>query len=177
MSKNKKALKIILTFVIIGVFLFMVPFLFSYGSILKEALFDRPSRPRVEYGEFPFELVYEYNGQQYTVTETIVCDYEGISFALDGGNSRGWNCYITNNEEYGRYYLERGRYESLYIQVPLEADYYMGDPECNEDVADPYIYFIDEDTGTTYYEQDLSDVVGAKIISWKPSSPLENNIK
>ena len=55
MSKNKKALKIILTFVIIGVFLFMVPFLFSYGSILKEALFDRPSRPRVEYGEFPFE--------------------------------------------------------------------------------------------------------------------------
>lgn len=53
----------------------------------------------------------------------------------------------------------------------------MGDPECNEDVADPYIYFIDEDTGTTYYEQDLSDVVGAKIISWKPSSPLENNIK
>ena len=61
--------------------------------------------------------------------------------------------------------------------MPLEADYYMGDPECNEDVADPYIYFIDEDTGTTYYEQDLSDVVGAKIISWKPSSPLENNIK
>ena len=29
----------------------------------------------------------------------------------------------------------------------------------------------------TYYEQDLSDGVGAKIISWKPSSPLENNIK
>ena len=46
MSKNKKALKSILTFVIIGVFLFMVPFLFSYGSILKEALFEYQGRDR-----------------------------------------------------------------------------------------------------------------------------------
>ena len=97
-----------------------------------------------------------------------------IKFVIRNSHFDLYYLYSSTN---GRYYLERGRYESLYIQVPLEADYYMGDPECNEDVADPYIYFIDEDTGTTYYEQDLSDVVGAKIISWKPSSPLENNIK
>ena len=116
-------------------------------------------------------------GEQITIKDIIVCDYEGISFALDGGNSRDWNCYITNNEEYGRYYLERDRYESLYIQVPLEADYYMGDPDADPEFAMPYIYYPDDRTGTMYYEQDLMDVVGAKIISWKPSEPLQNNMK
>ena len=33
------------------------------------------------------------------------------------------------------------------------------------------------DSNVLSENEDLSDVVGAKIISWKPSSPLENNIK
>ena len=91
MFKKKKRLAIILSILLIGAFVVIAPFLFFYGSILKEALFDRPSKPQITYGEFPFELVYEYNNQQYIVTETIVCDYEGISFSIDGGNSRDWN--------------------------------------------------------------------------------------
>lgn len=147
------------------------------GGILGEFLFDRPGKPEVKHGEFPFELVYEYKGQQFTVNEAIVCDYEGISFALEGGNSRDWNCYITNNDDYGRYYLDEANYPTLYVQVPLDAEYYMGSPDASVEFAAPYIFFIDESTGTTYYEQDLMDVVGAKIISWELSSPLEGNIK
>lgn len=147
------------------------------GGIFGELLFDRPGKPKMKHGEFPFELVYEYNGQQFTVNETIVCDYEGISFSLDGGNSRDWNCYVTNNDQYGRYYLDEANHPTLYVQVPLDAEYYMGDPTADVEFAAPYIFFIDNSTGTTYYEQDLMDVVGAKIISWKLSSPLAGNIQ
>ena len=53
----------------------------------------------------------------------------------------------------------------------------MGNPDANEEFAQPYLFFIDESTGTTYYEQDLMEQVGARIISWKPSGVLEGNIK
>ena len=65
----------------------------------------------------------------------------------------------------------------LYIQIPLEADYYMGYPNVNSEIAKPYIYYIDDSTGTVYYEQDLSNVVGAKIVSWNPSEPIQNTFK
>ena len=175
--KKKKIIIILLIVVLVLCLLVIVPFLVLFGSIIGEAIFDRPGKPKVKHGEFPFELVYEYENQEYTINETIVCDYEGISFSLDGGNSREWNCYVTNNDRYGQYYLDEDKYNTLYIQVPLEADYYMGDPDSNPEFAVPYIFYIDESTGTTYYEQDLMDVVGAKIISFSPSEPLENNIK
>ena len=96
---------------------------------------------------------------------------------MDGGNSRDWNCYITSNEESGRYYLDEEKYPTLYVQVPLYAEYYMGAPDADIEFATPYLFLVDDATGTTYYEQDLMDVVGARIISWEPSSPLEGNIK
>ena len=44
---------------------------------------DVPSKPKVKTGEFPFELVYEYKGEQVTITDTIVCEYAGYSFSLE----------------------------------------------------------------------------------------------
>ena len=177
MTKKKKFIVGLVSVIFIGLIIVLAPILMFGGSILGEMLFDRPSKPKVTQAEFPFELVYEYNNEQFTVKETIVCEYEGVSFALEGGNSREWNCYITNNEEYGRYYLDTEKYPNLYVQVPLDADYYMGDPECDPNLALPFIHFIDESTGTNYYENEKVDVVGAKIISWKPTAPLEGNIK
>ena len=172
--------KILVGILLVVVLLFGLATAFLWyitGGLLDDFLFDRPGKPKIKHGEFPFELVYEYNGQQFTVNETIVCDYEGISFSLEGGNSRDWNCYITNNDEFGRYYLDEANYPTLYVQVPLNAEYYMGAPNANIEFATPYLFLIDDSTGTTYYEEDLMDVVGAKIISWELSSPLEGNIK
>ena len=165
-------LALLLVIVLAAAFLWYIS-----GGILGEMLFDRPGKPKAKHGEFPFELVYEYNGQLFTVNETIVCDYEGTSFSLEGGNSRDWNCYITNNDRWGRYYPDEAKHPTLYVQVPLDAEYYMGSPDAHEEFATPYLFLIDDSTGTTYYEQDLSDVVGAKIIRWEVSAPLEGNIQ
>ena len=147
------------------------------GGILGEIFFNRPNKPIIEHEKFPFEITYEYNNKQFAIKDTIVCDYEGISFSIDGGNKRQWNCYITNNDNYGRYYLDKEKYPTLYIQIPLEAEYYMGASDFDKEFAIPYIHFIDDRTGTTYYEQDLTNVVNAKIISCKLSEPLRDNFK
>ena len=53
----------------------------------------------------------------------------------------------------------------------------MGDPDFNSELTLPYIHFIDDSTGTMYYEQESVDVVSAKIINWDVANPLKNNIK
>lgn len=173
----KKILKILAGILLALLLVIVIVLCIAFGPILGELFFNRPSKPQEKHGEFAFELIYEYNGEQFTVNETIVCDYEGISFSLEGGNSRDWNCYITNNEDFGRYYPDEQKHPSLYVQVPLNAEYYMGSPDASVEFATPYLFFIDDSTGTTYYEQDLTEVVGAKIIHWEVAAPLENNIK
>lgn len=175
-EKNKKFLTIVITLIVIGVLVFVAPILYFFGDIFVEMVFDKPSKPTITHGEFPFELIYEYNGKEITIRDIIICDYNGVSFALDGGNHRDWTCVIKNNNNYGRYIIDRD-IENLYIQIPLEADYYMGAPNANSEIAKPYIYYIDDSTGTVYYEQDLSNVVGAKIVSWNPSEPIQNTFK
>ena len=176
MNKKKKLVPILVS-VLVVLGLVLVGLNFLTGGILGEMLFDRPSKPVVKNAEFPFELVYEYNGQQYTVKESIICEYEGIEFTLDGGNHREWNCYVTNNEDYGRYLLDPEKSLTFFVQVPLEAEYYMGAPNFNEELAMPYIHYIDDATGTMYYEQDLMDEVGARIVRWTVAAPLTDNIK
>ena len=138
---------------------------------------DVPSKPNVKHGEFPFELVYEYKGEQYTIKDTIVCDYKGYSWSLEGGNSRDWECELSKDNEYGQYIIETINGRELYIEVPTAPDYYMGDKECSKDDVHPLIMFVDETTGTNYQEKDKIDAVDIKIIEWKPSKPLKGNIK
>lgn len=175
-DKKKKIITIIISLIVIGVLVVVAPLLYFFGGIFVEMIFNKPSKPTIIHGEFPFELVYEYNGEKITISDTIICDYKGSSFALDGGNHRDWTCVVKNNNDYGRYIIDEN-ISDLYIQIPLEADYYMGAPDINSEIAKPYIYYTDDSTGTVYYEQDLSNVVGAKIVSWNPSEPIHNAFK
>lgn len=167
-------LSIIFTgFIVISV----LPFIYFIITVLHSMFIDLPAKPKIKHGEFPFELVYEYKGEQITITDTIVCDYEGYSWSLDGGNSRDWTCEFANDDEYGHYYIDKENEPNLFIVVPDAADYYMGDKDFDKELAEPYIRYDDENTGTYYEEKDKIDVVDIKIIEWNTSEPLKNNIK
>ena len=176
-SLVKKIIIIIIILIVGFIVICALPFLYFVGVMLYSMFIDIPSKPKVKHGEFPFELVYEYKGEQHTIKDTIVCDYEGTSWSLDGGNSRDWNCEFSKDEEYGQYYIDIENEPSLYIEVPEAADYYMGDKNYNAEDAQPLIMYQDEATSTNYMEPDKVDVVGIKIIEWKPSKPLQGNIK
>jgi hypothetical protein len=178
---KKKLVKIVIkiALLLVGGFIFIsiLPFLGFIAIVLYSRFIDVPAKPKVKHGEFPFELVYEYKGEQITIKDTIVCNYDGYSWSLDGGNSRDWTCDLKNDNEYGQYYIDKENEPDLYIEVPEAPDYYMGDKEFSKENAHPLIMYIDEATGTYYQEKDKVDVVDIKIISWKPSQPLKNNIK
>jgi hypothetical protein len=176
-SLTKKVLKIALILIIVFVIICVLPFLYFILVVLYSVFIDVPSKPKIKHGEFPFELVYEYKGKQHTIKDTIVCDYEGYSWSLDGGNSRDWNCEFSKDDEYGQYYIDKENLPDLYIEVPEAPDYYMGDKQFDKEYAHPLIMYGDESTGTNYQEKDKIDVVDIKIIEWKPSKPLEGNIK
>ena len=177
-KKIIKKILIILAILFIGfIIICLLPFLYFVGVILYSMFIDVPSKPEVKHGEFPFELVYEYKGEQITIKDTIVCDYEGNSWSLDGGSSRDWTCEFGKDDEYGQYYIDKENVPGLYIEVPEAADYYMGDKEVSSEDTHPLIMYIDESTGTFYQEKDKVDVVDIKISEWKPSEPLEGNIK
>ena len=178
---KKKLVKIVIkiALLLVGWFIFIsiLPFLGFIAIVLYSMFIDVPAKPKVKHGEFPFELIYEYKGEQITIKDTIVCDYDGYSWSLEGGNSRDWTCDLKNDNEYGQYYIDKENEPDLYIEVPEAPDYYMGDKEFSKEEAHPLIVYIDESTGTYYQEKDKVDVVDIKIIEWKPSKPLEGNIK
>lgn len=180
-DKKKKIIKILVISAIVLVAGFILicalPFLWFIAVVLYNMFIDIPSKPKVKEGEFPFELVYEYKGEIVTITDTIVCEYDGYSFSLEGGNSRDWRCEFKNNEDYGLYYVDIENEPDLYIKVPEAPDYYMGDKDYTEEDAAPYIIYIDEETGTYYEEREKIDVVDIEIKEWNPSQPLKDNIK
>ena len=168
----KKIIKILVILFIGFIVISLLPFLYFICIVLYSLFIDVPSKPK-----FPFELVYEYKGEQVTIRDTLICDFDGYSWSLEGGNSRDWTCEFGNDYEYGQYIIDRVNGQDLYIDVPYAADYYMGDKEFSKEDTHPLILYIDDSTGTFYQETDKIDVVDIKIIEWKPSEPLKNNIK
>ena len=176
-SLIKKIIKIIIILIVGFIIICALPFIYFVLVVLYSMFIDVPSKPKVKHGEFPFELVYEYKGEQIIIKDTIICDYDGYSWSLEGGNSRDWICDFQNDDEYGQYYVDKENKPSLYIEVPEAPDYYMGDKEFDKEYSKPVIRYIDESTGTNYEQKDEIEVVDIKIIKWKSSKPLKNNIK
>ena len=176
-NKSKKIKKAIIIIVLVVLLLILLIPTILLWPIIQEILFNSPKTPKIKHGEFDFELVYEYQGKENKIEDTIICDYEGKSFILDGGNKRDWNCTFKSSNEYGHYYIDQENVQGLYIVVPTSPEYYMGSNEADEEMAKPYIHYIDEATGTNYEEREKIDVVGVKIISWKADEPLNNKFK
>ena len=194
-EKKKKVLKIVISLIVIGVLIFVAPILYFFGDIFIEMIFVKPSEPIIKYGEFPFEIKYEYKGESGIIKDTIICEYEGISFALDGGNTRDWKCSFKNNNENGEYYIDKENNPNLYIYVPIDAEYFMGAPDSNIENARPYVYYDvyeenqteeivlveDEDDPTEEIvlveNEDPREKTDIRIIEWNPSEPLKNNFK
>ena len=135
MEKKKTKNKIIIVLIIIAVIVISIPilmgvlpFLGFVGVVLWEMLFNVPSTPEITYAEFPFEIVYEYNGEIKTIEDVFICEYEGYSFTLDGGNSRDWKISYKNNDNYGSYYIDEEKYPNAYIETAFEVGYYMSEP-------------------------------------------------
>ena len=63
-------------------------------------MYSNPPLPEIKYGEFPFRLEYEINGQRVVVEDTIVCEFDGIGWnGTMGEKYRKWKTYLASGRE------------------------------------------------------------------------------
>ncbi len=92
-----KVLAITLVSIFGGIFCFVsLPWvLLGLGITLS----PNPPIPQITHGEFPFHLVYEVDGKQYTIDDTIICDYARISMNEARGKYIIWEECLANGNE------------------------------------------------------------------------------
>ena len=141
-------------------------------------------RPKIKSGEFNFSVTYEYKGETKTVSGVYVCEYDGLSWALDGGYHRSWSGYIKGGEIDDFVDIDvTDAGDKIILVLNLRADYFMDD--YNVDLYDgypePYIRIDEytEDGGfrTIYDADDVEEICGAKIISYQYDEPVKNTFK
>ncbi len=86
-----------------------------------------PPVPEINYGEFPFTLTYEINGEQITVQDVYICELDYCGYDINIGPHRTWKKYVKST---GLENILITEDEERKIFCELGDDwYYMGDFE------------------------------------------------
>jgi len=98
------------------------------------SFYRNPPKPEHKYGEFPFSLTYEINGELKEVKDTLVIEYEGIDWNEGLGKYNLWNTYYksskTSDEDLELFNDYVDGIGSVIISYKLgSCEYYMGLPE------------------------------------------------
>ncbi|MBP1903456.1 hypothetical protein J2Z32_000068 [Paenibacillus turicensis] len=95
--------------------------LIGLGGLLE----DDPPVPEITYAEFPVRLEYEVNGQKKVVTDTVICEYDGVGWNEGQGKHRKWKRRLASGHE--RIFLEKIDESTGIYYAPRTAEYYMND--------------------------------------------------
>ena len=155
--------------------------LISLSLLLSLMACEHVPEPRITKSEFPFEIVYELDGETVTVNDIFVCEYDGTSWNENTGRQRQWRGYVKSTGKDHVVLLEDG---NLKFACKLgSAAYYMGDPAWeNAEKFTPSIYYVRTyesggvSSGTAGIEAMLEEYK-LKLVSWKLSDPIENTFE
>ena len=80
---------------IIGIISIVLVFfaILSLPWLLFEVLAPNPPAPEVTYGEFPFSLVYEIDGERVEIKDTLVIEHKGVDYNEGMGKYNKWKTY------------------------------------------------------------------------------------
>lgn len=85
-------------------------------------------KPTVTSGEFPIKVTCEFNGETYTVEDTILCEFDGFEVRGEAGKYRKWKSDLKSGTE--RLVLARIENGDVTDEIDVWygfAAYYMGD--------------------------------------------------
>ncbi len=159
----------------------LVALLLSVFVTLSVASCSRVASPTIKEAEFPFEIVYEIDGETVTVSDVYVCEFDGFAWNENVGRYRQWKGYVKTTGKDHLVLLEDG---DLKLACNLgSAAYYMGDPSmAGAEKFTPEIYYVRTfesggvSSGFTGVDS-LLEQYKLKLISWKLSDPIENSFK
>ena len=135
-----------------------------------------------QYGEFPFKLVYEANGERIEIDDVLVIEYLGQDWNEGTGTYNKWNTFHkkgtkTKNCTTVDLY-ERGEIDGVTITFFLgSCEYYMGLDETIGSIYKLYkinpgdIVISSHKEFRVISDEELYDDFGIKIIEKSVSSP------
>lgn len=134
--------------------------------------------PQITNAEFPFEIVYEVDGEVITLKDSFVCEFDGFGWNEAQGRHRQWKGYVKSS---GKDYVLLLQDGNLQFAVKVgSAAYYMGDPTMDDvEAFTPSIYYIRTfesggvSSGVAGIES-LLEEYKIKLISWTLSKPINN---
>lgn len=188
---------IVCIFVSIAVYL-ILPWagLYLYGRFKTE----EPEKPQITEESFPFTLVYEWNGKEIVIEDTMICKYTGSDWYMkDNRKSRTWGMELKSGDDSivlwegenaqkekqriiagvePEYYMDDVNDDEEYEQVGREDNFFPGMTE--EEYRNSYLLLqtIDSDGGIdeeTVGKEELLSQYGIKILSWKCRQPIRND--
>lgn len=162
--------------VIVIVAYIALPWLFIFVGIWLE---PNPPRPEIRYGEFPFRLEYEINGQRIVIEDTLICEYDGIGADEGRGKYRKWKQKLTSGNERITLLKVGDKKETYYH--PGSAKYYMGDFDSPIEYQHrfPDANIFEKEGGITSNRliraDQLLEQYNIKLISWDYTEPINNS--
>ena len=157
------------------------PVIFLAGcSILS----PNPPKPKYQYGEFPFSLTYEINGERVEIKDTLVIEYTGTGYNEGLGKYNKWNTYYKSSQtsdntlEIFNDYVEGIGSVIIFYELG-SCEYYMGLVETEElfisKTIKPGDIVISSPKGTgPITDEDLYEYFGIRIVEKLISPPMIN---
>ena len=177
----KKAIGIALLIVLVPPIFF--GFFFSIPYIASSHQPD-PPRPEITYGEFPFRIEYEINGEMVVIEDAVICEFDGFQPDWGGGDkTRKWKVSFASGNKSHIFkisaYVLADETNQVYFACGSGA-YYMGDTR--EYALRLHAYkatksFIGGWRFTDIEPDELLDAYGIRVISYEFSPPIVNSFK
>lgn len=139
-----------------------------------------PLKPEHIYGEFPYKLVYELNGEKHTVEGKYICRYDGISTNEGRGKYRTWTGYVEETNEDSVFIYENEEV-AIYCYIG-DAGYYMGDHKysghAEGKLLQPHLFGKPKNKGNIgLSEVEIFERYGIRILEYSLSEPIINSFK
>ena len=95
MTKKKK--RIIILLIVFGCIITIVAAVVFGSKLISFLSYEKPPIPSITYGEFPFMLVYEINGQKITLKDILIIEHEGVGWNEGWGYYNRWKKYYKSS--------------------------------------------------------------------------------
>lgn len=166
--------------------------IFGFLFILSGAfaiLYPDPPEPQIKYGEFPFKLTYELNGEILVIEDVVICEYDGIESLGTAGKQRKWTRKLKSGNERVVLLRENNAVETFEIYDGRWglAEYYMGDFRQSKAAYERTMYnhnsfgcILWKDGTKTDYSitsEQAWEMYRLKVIDVQYSDPIENSFE
>jgi len=148
---------------------------------IANVLSPDPPKPVVRYGEFPFRLEYEVDGERFVVEDTIICEFDGVGWNEGIGKYREWKSHLASDQKERAILITVDARVKIYCFVG-SAEYYMNDEKYPEQrPLTPRVYDVklnSWDMNIYFHSQEeIFDYYGIKLVCWEFSEPIVNSFK